>query len=475
MNATNLPIQIQAVNSLERYKDYVYALFKDQYGNPFKLTDGQAEIFKAIYEPEYNRVVIRTITQYGKSETASMAILLAAVTRREKIAIVAPKEKQANIIMSALITHIFDNELIKRMLTVETTLERLKQEKSKKRITFINGSEIAIITANVDTLKEEGKGLMGFGATMVLVDESSLIPDIIFGKILRMVGGQVYEGHDRGKLIQLGNPFERNHFFNAFRSVRYYKIIVKKEQALKEGRITQEFLDEAKETTTPLDYLIFYECEFPELGAEDSLIPYSWIEAAVENPNAMGGDKKDGLDIARFGKDKSVFCFKEGFKFTRLEVIQNMDTMSLVGWASRLLDSDGRPPLNLDIVGIGSGVYDRMEELGEYEVNGINAGESPTTDEAKKKFTNLRAELFWDLRETFKLDENGQSHAYIPDDAELKQELSEIRYGYSSDKKIKVESKDEMKKRIGRSPDKADAVGLANFNYNPTRAEVYFG
>ena len=55
------------------------------------------------------------------------------------------------------------------------------------------------------------------------------------------------------------------------------------------------------------------------------------------------------------------------------------------------------------------------------------------------------------------------SQISIPDDKELIKELSEIRYNYSSERKIKIEPKEEMKKRLGKSPDKADALALAFF------------
>ena len=56
------------------YKDLIAAYFNDATGNPFQATDGQADIFKLVYEPEYTRAGIRCITQYGKSDVTSMAL-----------------------------------------------------------------------------------------------------------------------------------------------------------------------------------------------------------------------------------------------------------------------------------------------------------------------------------------------------------------------------------------------------------------
>lgn len=457
------------------YYKKAFAYFKDMYGENFKLSLGQQYIYKYIYEKEYTRVAIKTITQYGKSEVASMALLNVAVERREKILIIAPSEKQAGIIMGKIIDHVFDNVFITGMIDYSTlgSLEKLREEKSKKRITFKNGSEIMILTADARSVQREARNLMGFGATIVLVDESSLVPDSMFAKILRMVGGV-----KQGKLIQLGNPFESNHFGKAFENKRYASLTIDYRVALKEGRVTQEFLDEAREDMSELDWLIFYECKFPEGGADDSLIPRNWIELAINQGDCGGEHKQTGLDVARFGRDKTVLIFREGGQVKSIEQCEKMDTMEVTGWTTQFLERFTPDMHCTDAIGVGAGVCDRLEEIqgnldiedetkdwSECELLPVNVGESPTTKEAKKQFFNLRAQVFWHLRLMFKPDEKTKkSMISIPNDPELKKQLEEIRYKYSSERKKKIESKDEMKKRLGYSPDKADALALAFWN-----------
>jgi phage terminase large subunit len=463
------------MSDLIDYAIRVATYFKDIDGERFILTPGQQQIFRAVFEPSIKRAAIRAVTQYGKSEVASMALVCAAVERKEKILIIAPSANQASIIMGKVIDHFFDNPLLTGMLQYTgSSLERLKQERSKSRLTIRNGSEIRMLTAEVKTVSRDAKGLMGFGATIVLSDESSLIPDSMFSKILRMVGG-----YERGKLIQLGNPFESNHFQRAFESPRYEKIVINKDQALKEGRITQEFLEEAKEDMPMMDWLIFYECEFPKMGAQDSLIPRDWVELAVNQPNCGGDHKQVGLDVARFGGDKTVYVYRKGGEVKRIEVQEQMDTMEIVGWMTPFLNKDQPEVVAVDVIGIGSGVFDRLEELndedhfeGDLDIEDINVGEAPTTDEAKKKFMNLRAQLFWNLRELFRPDKKGHSRISIPKDEDLKRQIWELRYKYSSERKIKIEAKEEMKKRLGMSPDKGDALGLAFFDTSEEEAEM---
>lgn len=466
---------------MEKHKKWCRAMHKLRTGEPFPLTDGQGAIFHLITDMSIKRVVIRTTTQYGKSDVTSMALLDLATSTKEKILIVAPSSKQAGIIMGDVIDHIFDNVTYQGMIKYDGSLERLKSERSKNKITFRNGGEIFILTADAETVSKESKNLMGFGASVVVVDESSLIPDVMYSKILRMVGGA-----GGGKIIQLGNPFEKNHFYKAFHNKRYTQLIINDVMAIDEGRLTPEFLEEAADDMTPLDYMIFYKCLFPELGAEDALIPLPWIENAV-NQDGCGGDvKQAGLDIARFGKDKTIYIFRIGGTVKALRETEQKDTMEVVGWVRPFLEKDKPEVFCIDVIGVGAGVYDRLDEIqmegfddpkddfSDTELEPVAVGEAPKTKQSKKQFHNLRAQVFFYLKDLFKPDKaTGRSQISIPNDAQLKKELSEIRYGYTSEKKRKIEAKEDMKKRLGYSPDRADALALAFWDTESEQPQMF--
>jgi len=222
------------------------------------MTPNQTKIFEYIYEPKYRRVGIKTVTQYGKSDITSMAIIHSLIDRKEKILIIAPSIKQSEIIMGYVIDHLFDHIDIQSLLEVSEPLERLKRERSKQRITLKNGSVVAILTADARTVSQEAKGLMGFGSDEIIIDESALIPEEMFGKIFRMVGGTA------GKIVQLGNPFPSRHFERVFNDQTYKTISVDWHEAVKEGRLTQEYIDEARRTITNFDFTVFYDCKFPQ-------------------------------------------------------------------------------------------------------------------------------------------------------------------------------------------------------------------
>jgi hypothetical protein len=449
--------QIKA-DPLLKYKTMARYFFKNSEGKPFELTNTQADIFRAVFEPSYTRVAIKTPTQYGKTDVTSQALLAAVTTRHEKVCIIAPKEEQASIIMKSLIGHVFDNPMFlsKLELPEGESIERLRRERSKKHLTF-NGtdgsppSEVFILTANVRSLKDEGQSIMGFGASIVVVDESSLIPDKVYSKIFRMVGG-----HEAGKIIKLGNPFFKNHFHRSFESDRYYTIDIDWQVAVAEGRFTHDYVMEAKEEMDEEDFLILYETKFPDRSSENALVNEEWYRQAVgRNLELNINIKQVGIDIARYGADKSVYKLREGGRVVKTKTFSKMDTMELVGFLREELDKDTPDIVALDVVGIGAGVYDRLVELGYSNIVPVNAGAKPE-GVAADSFINKRAEYYWNLRSWFSRGEISLEN-YDKEEAE---ELEETRYFFVSDKKKKIESKDEIKRRLGRSPDKADALML---------------
>jgi phage terminase large subunit len=106
----------------------------------------------------------------------------------------------------------------------------------------------------------------------------------------------------------------------------------------------------------------------------------------------------------------------------------------------------------VDVIGIGAGVVDRLRELG-LPIRGVNVSESPAVQD---KYMRLRDELWWRARAWFEARDS-----QLPKGCDmLVGELASPRYVIASNGKIKVESKDEMKKRAIRSPDEGDAFCL---------------
>ncbi|MCP4929055.1 MAG: hypothetical protein GY918_08390, partial [Gammaproteobacteria bacterium] len=199
---------------------------------------------------------------------------------------------------------------------------------------------------------------------------------------------------------------------------------------------------------------------------DDTVIPLSWIESAVARDVEYNPNRNTvwGLDVARFGSDRTALCKRRGNTITGPIVTWQgkdlMQTCGLVMAEYKRVEAfeDERPEeILVDSIGLGSGVVDRLAELG-LPARGINVGEAPSID--GKTYMRLRDELWFRAREWFE-----QRDCCLPEDsAELVAELSIPSYHYTSAGKIQVESKDNMKKRGLRSPDLADAFCLTLAN-----------
>ena len=159
-----------------------------------------------------------------------------------------------------------------------------------------------------------------------------------------------------------------------------------------------------------------------------------------------------GVDVARFGFDKSVLCVRQGQRVLDVHALGRIDTMRLVHEIMRTAAEMNVTAIFVDEGGVGGGVVDRLRELGA-PVYGVHFGGSarrPT------RFFNRRSEIFWELRRLFDL----QAIA-LPRDEELAGQLLGLRYDVSSSGQVRLEGKREMRKRGMPSPDKADALALA--------------
>lgn len=446
---------------MEGIKKLCASQYKNYYLKPFELSDGQAEIFNCIANRKYPRVHCITYTQFGKSDTVSMAVLTRITTFPEKWAIVAPSNKKAKIIMSYIIGHIFDNDLTTAMFDVEKgeSVERIRRERSKDRLTFrFPGGAIS----EVFTISSEGKrtkdlldALMGFGAPNVIIDESSLIDDVQYVGILRMLGG-----HKDNFLFEIGNAMRRNHFFKTSLDPKYHHINIDCERGIQESRITREFVEEMR--TKPM-FAQLYLNTFPAQDAVDSS-GYSPMYMDTELQNRIRtkidlfGDLRMGCDVAGEGANYSVITLrgKNGAKILYRE--HTPDTMSFV---SAIVDKwrEYQPNrIYVDPIGIGKPVLDRLKELPEMYVGGeciVVAASAGASADDKDNFFNKRAEMYWRQREWLQT-------SYLEGDNWL--DLLDVRYKIQSDKKVKIKSKDEMIKDGIYSPDVADSLSLTFFD-----------
>lgn len=429
-------------------KTVVHEFFKNEDGTPFELTDGQADIFNAVFFKKHPRVQVVASTQYGKSNTIAMAIILRSQIFSEDFAIVTGQATKSRIIMEKVIQHTFDDKRLYSQLELDKSepLERIKRERTRDRITWRCGGSIRTYTADSRNRRRVIESLTGLGSPNIIEDEASLIPDDLQSMLLRMLGG--YGG---GFLLKIGNPFTSGHFKRTWHSDKYQKIFIDYHQGLREGRYTSDFIEEMRKEAF---FDILYECKFPTDTMIDKdgymmLVTTDQLESSYLGSKLHQGVLRLGFDIGE-GGDASTGVLRSN---TRAELVMKTNTTDLMSTVKDIVDTIKKYNVNgsavfVDDNGIGAGVVDRLHELG-LDVIGIKWSERPR----RNNFQNRKAENYWEAR-SWIMDGN----TIVRDDGF--QELLDIKYREDSSGKVKIKSKEEMRREGVPSPNVADAFAL---------------
>jgi phage terminase large subunit len=220
--------------------------------------------------------------------------------------------------------------------------------------------------------------------------------------------------------------------------------------------------------------------EFPEED-ERSLFPLGQIEEAQRReytPSKAHDIYSIGCDVARYGTDKTKITSQHGRKVFSPKTLVKKSNMEVAGELvleiKKALDLVARPDqirVVIDGTGLGSGVVDALKEARQngvfphtVEIRDVNFGErfvnvvDPVQrEEWERLYFNRKALMFWRLRDALR------KNLVLPQDEAYQDELPTLIYQVDSVGKIRIESKDEYKKRTGRSsPDTADSLALAN-------------
>jgi len=320
---------------------------------------------------------------------------------------------------------------------------------------------------------------------LVIVDEAAGLPD----DILDAIEGLLTSANVH--LLYIGNPTSGSgRFYDSHRSSQFHKIKISVFDTpnFKYNKITSiddlRKFKEAKELTaltlpypqlvTPLwawDKLqswgeespIFESrvlAQFPTEG-EDTLIGLHLASQALDKEwteeewMMRPRNRVIGIDVARFGSDKTVFTVMDNLKMLDMHWHHGKDTQKTAGKAIAMFKELGwskeHDRFVVDDTGVGGGVTDRLVEEG-YTVLPVNFGSSP---ENKEDYKNLKAEIFWTLRQVFK-----SYQIRILDKGKLLAQIPTIRYDYIGGK-LAIVGKQKMKSIGIESPDFVDSLALA--------------
>ena len=299
------------------------------------------------------------------------------------------------------------------------------------------------------------ENMQGFHADELLfmLDEASGVPQ----DIMEVVQGALT--NEGAWCIMTGNPTQLSGtFFDAFHKERkYWKVFTF--SCVDSNIVTPEYVErmKGKYGENSSVYHVRVLGEFPE-EAEDTIIPLPWAEVAAKSEiEELEGDVYIGVDVARFGSDKTIIIIRQGNEVKSMKSYAKQSTMETVGYimlAAKEYEKFTRH-IRIDDTGVGGGVTDRLNELlgtdSDVTVEGVNNGSK--ADKSAQYF-NKGSELWFNMRERIR-------SWNIPDDEELIAQLSTRKFKMASSGKLQVERKEDMKDRGLVSPDKADALSLA--------------
>jgi len=296
---------------------------------------------------------------------------------------------------------------------------------------------------------------------LIILDESCGIPEPLWVAVMTLMT------NENARVLAIGNPDDPGaHMAKICKPSSGWNVITipafdtpnftgeEVSDLMAENLVTPMWVeDRAKEwgEGSPL-WMSKVMAEFPDVSDEYLFTP-KMIETAkrTELPGIIAG--RYGMDVARFGDNKTVVYRNRGGQI-RLEDAWGMaDTMETSGKAVLIMSRHHRVapvPMVIDVTGVGAGVFDRLREQG-FDVIQFVAGARANRPD---KFINRRAELFWQ----FRIDMENGDIDLDPEDELLHNQLMSIKWGVNSTGKIYIESKEDMRDRGVPSPDHADAA-----------------
>lgn len=292
--------------------------------------------------------------------------------------------------------------------------------------------------------------LRGMYLDGVILDEYAQMRAELYGEII------VPALADRdGFAYFIGTPKGQNQFYErylaALKDPAYFTCCYRADET---NILSPEKLEEMKREMTDIEIRQELLCDFTA-SASNVVMPIDLISAAaarkLKPQDVAGMPEVLAADVARFGDDNSVLAYRQGLLIDNLTVVHGLNTMELANLIASVYWKRKPDAVVIDSGAMGAGVVDRLRQMGVPRVFEVNFGQAAIDSQ---RYANIRAEMYFTLAEMLK---NGGA---LPDDPNLKSELSVTEYKFTSAGKIILQPKEEIKEMTGRSPDRADAVAL---------------
>ena len=441
--APTVPVQKVWTTFVETYRDRPIAFVEDllirNYPD-FKIEDWQKRFLKAVARGE-RRISVRAGHGVGKSAACSWALIWFMFTRYpQKSICTAPTQSQ---LFDALFSE------IKRWINELPAFMREQVEVFSDRIELKASPENSFMSARTSS-SERPEALAGVHSEHVLlvVDEASAVPEAVFEAATGSMSSF------NATMVLISNPTRNTGlFFKTHHQLSqdWFRLHV---SCLASRLVPPDFIEQIKSTygETSAAYHVRVLGDFAP-REDDVLIAAELVDAAMGRDVVFdpGEPLIYGLDVARFGDDRTVLLKRQGNVVIEYKSWTGADLMQTVGKVMHEAATDKPSEICVDSIGVGAGVADRLREQG-LNVRDVNVSEVSALNPTAAK---LRDELWLNVKDWLT-----KRSCRLPKNEELRGELVGPTYTFLSNGKIKVESKQDMKRRGLRSPDIADALCL---------------
>ncbi len=322
----------------------------------------------------------------------------------------------------------------------------------------INGGRIRLFGAdNPDALR-------GIYFDFVVMDEVAQMRPEVWGEIVRPAladrrGGALFIGTPKGV-----NTFSQL-YYRALRTEDWWGNLLTYRDT---NALTDEELKQMRQELTESQWKQEMECDFAA-AVENQLISLELAQAAARRRLQRGeyvfAPKVLGVDVARYGDDKSVIICRQGLAAYEPVELKQMDTMVVAAHVMQEIERHDPTAVFVDETGIGAGVLDRVRQLG-FKAIGVNGASASS----EARFLNLRMQMWWRMAQWL-----GEGAA-IPEHEQLITDLVTPTFEYVlSNNKLKLESKEDMRERGLPSPDFGDALAMTFAYPVQPRTDAYSG
>lgn len=306
---------------------------------------------------------------------------------------------------------------------------------------------------------------------LYVLDEAKIIPPGTWDAIEGALSNDGVDGGKEAYIVAMSTPGPpAGRFYQIHKRESGYEDWcprhVTLDEAIDARRISQEWADQRRHQWGE-NSALYQGRVLGNFHADDeqSVIPLAWLEAAIERWHQWDADGRPmpeepvkgwvGIDVGR-GGDETVLAKRLGPALI-LSANRSRDTMT----TAALAQSTGLRPI-VDVIGVGAGVYDRLKEIGAKPLAYTGSGKSTLRDRSRQfGFVNVRSAAYWRLREL--LDPDQEPNLALPPDDLMLSDLTTPQWEVTTGDppKIKITNKDVVVEKLGRSPDRGDAVVMA--------------